>query len=91
MTPVAIITLAVFGAAILGFGIYVHRFADRVTKDAQADLEGMFASNMPQLFAQPFPPAGARITGIVAIAAGGLLLAAAAVVLVVQLLISPAT
>lgn len=80
-----IISLAVFGAAILGFGIYVFRYAERVTRDAHTDLQGMFGSTMPQLFAQPFTPSGARITGVVATAVGSLLVAAALVVLVVQL------
>jgi hypothetical protein len=79
------IALAVFGAAILGFGIYVFRYAERVTRDAHTDLQGMFGSTMPQLFAQPFTPAGARITGVVATAVGGLLLATVLVVAVVQL------
>lgn len=77
MSPVAIVVLAVLGAAILGFGAYVHRFAERLTKDARATLEGMFAATMPQLFAEPFSPAGARITGIVAIAIGAVLLVVA--------------
>ncbi|CAN5261203.1 hypothetical protein BH11ACT4_BH11ACT4_13770 [soil metagenome] len=77
-----VIALAVFGAAILAFGIYVRRSAEKTTRDAHADLEAMFGSSMPQLFAQPFTSGGARITGLVAIVAGALLLVAALLLLV---------
>ena len=86
MTPAALIALAIFGAAILAFGVYVRRFAEKITRDAHADLAAKFASTMPQLFTQTFSASGARITGTVAIAAGGVLLVVAAAVTAWQVL-----
>lgn len=77
------VAMAVFGVAILGFGAYVARYAEKTTRDARATLQAMFGQTMPQLFEAETSPTGARITGIVAIVAGVLLLAAAVVLLLV--------
>lgn len=76
-----IVTLSLFGLAILGFGIYVARYAEKVTEEARTTLQGMFGSTMPQLFDAQTSSLGARITGIVAIVAGGLLLAGSVLLL----------
>lgn len=71
--------IAAFGIVILGFGIYVAHFAEEITRDAHATLQGMFGHSMPHLFETQADPAGARIAGVVATVAGGLLVAAAVV------------